>query len=208
MLRQKLSSLYFILHWEIHFFLSLPQFLLWSVPVVVPFYFSFVTGRNCGQGNIFTPVCHSVHRGGVLPQCMLGYHPPPRDQADTPPPGSETTTPHPPGTRQTPTGPGIPPRIRHHPPPGTRQTPQIRHHPSPRSDTTPPPGSDTTPPPGPGRPPPGTRQTPQDQADPPPPEADSSIRSMSGRYASYWNAFLLKMLTMPVSYCSQFSFFW
>ena len=22
--------------------------------------------RSCGQGNIFTPVCHSVHRGGVL----------------------------------------------------------------------------------------------------------------------------------------------
>ena len=52
-----------------------------------------------------------------------------------------------------------------------------------------------------------TRQTPPDQADPPPDqadthyppppgpgtpprEADSSIRSTSGRYASYWNAFL------------------
>ena len=63
-------------------------------------------------------------------------------------------------------------------------------------------------PPRPGRPPPRTRQTPlgpdipPDQADPPrtrppcpdqvdPPwEADASIRSMSGRYASYWNAFL------------------
>ena len=30
-----------------------------------------------GQGYIFTGVCDSVHRGG-LPQCMLGYHPPPR----------------------------------------------------------------------------------------------------------------------------------
>ena len=29
-----------------------------------------------GQGNIFTGVCESVHRGG-LPQCMLGYPPPP-----------------------------------------------------------------------------------------------------------------------------------
>ena len=28
-----------------------------------------------GQGNIFTGVCDSVHRGG-LPQCMLGYHTP------------------------------------------------------------------------------------------------------------------------------------
>ena len=56
-------------------------------------------------------------------------------------------------------------------------------------------------PPGPGRPPrtrqtpwdqadtPQTRQTPRDQADPPW-EADCSIRSTSGRYASYWNAFL------------------
>ena len=30
--------------------------------------------RSLGQGNIFTPVCYSVHRG--LPQCMMGYHPP------------------------------------------------------------------------------------------------------------------------------------
>ena len=37
-------------------------------------------------------------------------------------------------------------------------------------------------PPGPGRPPP-------DQGDPPR-EEDCSIRSMSGRYASYWNAIL------------------
>ena len=66
---------------------------------------------------------------------------------------------------------GYPPRIRHHHPP---------------SDTTPdqtPPGSDT--PPGPGRPP-RIRHHP-----PPPDQADSSIRSTSGRYASYWNAFLL-----------------
>ena len=46
--------------------------------------------------------------------------------------------------------------------------------------------------------PPGTRQTPpRDQADTPPAgrtpphrEEDCSLRSMSGRYASYWNAFL------------------
>ena len=38
-------------------------------------------------------------------------------------------------------------------------------------------------------------QTPQSRhplgTDPPPPGADSGIRSTSGRYASYWNAFLL-----------------
>ena len=79
---------------------------------------------------------------------------------------------------------------------------------------TPPPQTRQTPPCGPGRPPTWTRQTPRDQADtppnqadppdqadtpwtrqtpPPPPqtlEADFRIRSTSGRYASYWNAFL------------------
>ena len=34
-----------------------------------------------GQGNVFTDVCDSVHRGG-LPQCILGY--PPRDHAPPP----------------------------------------------------------------------------------------------------------------------------
>ena len=55
--------------------------------------------------------------GGVLPQCMLGYHPPP---------GADTTTPwsrhppraDPPGTR--------PPRSRHHPPPGPDSPPGSR----------------------------------------------------------------------------------
>ena len=77
----------------------------------------------------------------------------------------------------------------------------------PRPGTHHPPGAD---PPGPGRPPgtgrpPQNRQTPpptpSEQADPPgtsrhppphPREADSSIRSTSGRYASYWNAFLFR----------------
>ena len=101
-------------------------------------------------------------QGGVLPQCMLGYHPPgrppldqapprtrhlPWDQADTPPgPGRHT-----PRTRQTPPDQADSPR------PG-------RHHP----------------PPGPGR--------------PPPREADSRIRSTSGWYASYWNAFLFHIV--------------
>ena len=64
-------------------------------------------------------------------------------------------------------------------------------------DVMPPPDQAYTPP-GPGRPPldqadpPWTRQTPPDQTDPPR-EADSSIRSTSGRYASYWNAFLLEI---------------
>ena len=69
---------------------------------------------------------------------------------------------HPPGA-ETPPG-SRPPGSRH--PPGA-DTPRSRH--PPRADTPPradPPGADT------------------------PSEANCSIRSMSGRYASYWNAFL------------------
>ena len=36
------------------------------------------------KGNVFTPVCQSLCSQGGLPQCMLGYTPPPR--ADTPHP--------------------------------------------------------------------------------------------------------------------------
>ena len=35
---------------------------------------SIVTARkrSLGQGNIFTPVCHSVNRGGGIPACIAG----------------------------------------------------------------------------------------------------------------------------------------
>ena len=64
---------------------------------------------------------------------------------------------------------------------------------------TPPPGVDTTPPdqtpleqtPA-GADPPGADTPPREQT--PPREADCSIRSTSGRYASYWNAFLYILL--------------
>ena len=119
--------------------------------------------RSCDQGYVFTRVCDSVNRGGSLGRLPLGpgRHPP--DQADTPPrPGR-----HPPGTRQT--------------PPCTRQTPPGpgRHPPGPGRH-----------PPRPGRHPPDQADTPQTRQTPPPREEDCSIRSMSGRYASYWNAFL------------------
>ena len=39
--------------------------------------------RSCGQGNVFTRGCDSVHREG-LPQCMLGYHTPPPPEGGTP----------------------------------------------------------------------------------------------------------------------------
>ena len=56
---------------------------------------------------------------------------------------------------------------------GLRRTP-------PWDQGEPPPGTKENPP-GPGRPP-------RDQGESPPREEDCSIRSMSGRYASYWNA--------------------
>ena len=79
--------------------------------------------------------------------------------------------PYPPGPGRPPPGPGRPP--------GTRQTP---------------PGARQTHP-GPGRPPLGTGRPPLGTGRPPR-EADSSIRSTSGRYASYWNAFLFIIMLL------------
>ena len=126
----------------------------------------YLPQRICGQGYVFTHVCDSVNRG------VSGESPGPRR-----PPGTKE---NPPGTRHT--------------PPWTKENP-----PWDQGDT--PPGPRRTPP-GPGRPPlgprrnpPGTKEyPPRDQGEPPPQEEHCSIRSMSCRYASYWNAFLLKLL--------------
>ena len=70
-----------------------------------------------GQGNVFTGVYDSVHRGGCLPQCMLGYRTPPNQapQDQTPPVAATPQDQTPPKTRH-------PPRSKHHPqdqtPPG------------------------------------------------------------------------------------------
>ena len=158
------------------------MFLHVSVIVDVCEVYVYRPQRSCGQGNIFTPVCHSVHGGGFLPQCVMGCHPPtPPDQT---PPGSRP--PRPPRTRP-------PPReadssIRStihtgtHPtgmhscftcvshsvhrvggyldryPPGTRYTLRTRY-------------------------PPGTRYAPGSST-------CWEIPATSGRYAYYWNAFL------------------
>ena len=137
-----------------------------------------------GQGNIFTSVCQEFcpRGGGGLPQCMLGYtiHPPPGPARQTPPDQAD-----PPGTRQTPPGAGDPP-------PRTRQTPPDQADPptplgagdSPRDQADPPRS----------RRPPGA-------GNPPPREADCSIRSTSGRYASYWNAFLFVLNLFYIPLC-------
>ena len=80
--------------------------------------------------------------------------------------------------------PGADPRTRHTTPPQTRHTtPQTRHTTPPPDQTHHPPGPDTPPPH------PRTRHT-RPPGPGTPPKADSGIRSMSGWYASYWNAFL------------------
>ena len=58
-------------------------------------------------------------------------------------------------------------------------------------------------PPGPCTPP--GADTPPDQA--PPREADARIRSMSGRYASYWNAFLFCFF-FAIGKKSNFEYAW
>ena len=67
--------------------------------------------RSCGQGNIFTPVCHSVHRGG-----SASVH------AGIPPRADAPRSRHP--REQT------PPREQTHPlgadPPGSRHPPESR----------------------------------------------------------------------------------
>ena len=82
---------------------------------------------------------------------------------------------------------GRPPKDQAGPPPRTMQTHPRQGEPPPDQADTPPPRQGEPPrpgrPPRQGEPPHRTRQT-------PPREEDCSIRSMSGRYASYWNAFL------------------
>ena len=85
----------------------------------------------------------------------------------------------PPGTRQTPLGTRQTPPPDQGEPPRTRQTPPRKNPPPPCPDQ-----ADPTPTPDQADTPLGPRRT------PPPQEEDCSIRSMSGRYASYWNAFL------------------
>ena len=128
----------------------------------------------------------SVHAG--IPE-------PPRDQAE--PPRTRQT---PSQTRQTPLGPGRhppdqadPPRPGRYPldqadPSQTRQTAPGTSRQTPPNQADPPDQVDT---PLDQEDPPGTRQTPpRPGSSPPPREADCSIRSTSGRYTCYWNAFL------------------
>ena len=96
----------------------------WLIQAVYSNKHNYWLQGSCGQGNIFTPVCHSVHRGKGV------------SEADTPP-GSDTPPQvRPPG--QTPPRSDTP-RVRHAPwvrhgppgqmPPGTKYTPQTKYTP-------------------------------------------------------------------------------
>ena len=140
---------------------------------------------------IFLEVCvkNSVHMGGEY----LGRYPPdqvhpPWDQVH-PPPGPGT----PPRTRYTPQD-QVHPQDQIHPS-GTRYTPRTRYTPWDQVHLP----QDQVHPPRPGT------TTPQDQVQTPaqvPPHRDQDprssacweIRATSGRYASYWNAFLFSLL--------------
>ena len=92
--------------------------------------------RSCGQGNIFTPVCHSVHGGVCLSAC---WDTTPQEQtpslgADTPP-GSDTP-PRADPLEQTP--PWNRPPLGADTPPREQTSPSSRH---PLGADTPPPGS-------------------------------------------------------------------
>ena len=141
------------------------------------------------EGYIFTCVCHSVHSGGST---WAGTSPgpgAPQDQVHPHIPGTPSHTRFTPWDQVHPLGPGSPSRLGT--PPCTRYTPLDQVHPW---DQVHPPGPGTHPPLGPGTPP-GTRYTPDQvhprtQVHPPRSSACWEIRATSGRYASYWNAFL------------------
>ena len=120
--------------------------------------------QSLGQGNIFRPVCHSVHRGGVPGQVL-----PPRP--GTPPQAGTHTI----RTRYIPLGRYPPDQV----PPGPG-TPRTRYPP------------DQVHPLRPGTPPdqvhPQTR-FPQDQVHPQS-SACWEIQATSRWHVSYWNAFL------------------
>ena len=150
--------------------------------------------RSCGQGNIFTPVCHSFYsQGGGSASVHAGILPPsPRSRPpDADPPGADPPGADPPGADPPQSRPPWSRHPRDQTPPQSRplraDPPRSRH--PPRGD---PPWEQTPP----QEQTPSWEQTPLgadppwEQTPPPPQEADSSIRSTSGRYASYWNAFL------------------
>ena len=134
-------------------------------------------------------------------QTPLSRHPP---EQTSPTPWQQTplranTTPRQTPLEQTPPE-QTPPRA-DIPYPLAADTPQSKHHPQADPSGADPPRADT-----PWSRPPQSRHP---RADTPPPQkADSSIRSMSGRYASYWNAFLFSLSKTDLCRSSVWTMNW
>ena len=138
-------------------------FIVWYLTLKLQVLCNYRPKRSFGQGNIFTPVCHSFcSQGGrgvpdqaPTPGTRQVHSPwdqagtPPRDQAGTPPGARQVHPPRtrqvhpradtPPGTRQVPPTrdqAGTPPQTRQVHPPGSRHPPWDqagRHPPPPRT---------------------------------------------------------------------------
>ena len=134
-----------------------------------PDMFRLITGRNEVVATVIFLHLFVILFTGGCLPQCMLGYHPPQEQ--TPPPKQTNPRADTPGA-ETPLGADIPPRNRH------------------------PLGADTP-----------KEQTPPEQTPPeadiprcrPPWEADSGIRSMSGRYASYWNAFLFTMYPIHLS---------
>ena len=75
----------FPLHAGIHTLPLWTEFFIFPQPALRPLIMHLLlAATKLGQGNVFTGICDSVHRG-CLPQCMLGCHPlTPHPQEQTP----------------------------------------------------------------------------------------------------------------------------
>ena len=135
-------------------------------------FFQLATSRKCPPVSLLAAT--KLGQGNIFTSvCLSTGGGLPQCMLGCHPPGPGTPPPLP-GSRHPPPRPGTPPDQAH---PPWEQTPLDQTSPRPRSR---PPRPDKRPSPG---------------ADPPPPpKADCSIRLTSGRYASYWNAFLFNLL--------------
>ena len=143
---------------------------------------NIITGRKEVVAKVmFLLMSVILSTGGCLPQCMLGFHP--REQN---PLGADTPKEQTPPRVDTLLGADISPS-RQHPP---EQTPPRADTPTPREQTPQeqtPPGAYTPRADPPGSRPPRSRHPPPPEQTPPP-----GIWLISGRFASYWNAFLFE----------------
>ena len=90
MSKQKNFWKVFQLNWQM---MTSIGFTIWIKQLCLVWLHFYRPQRSCGQGNIFAPVCHSVHRGVVVSQKALRQTPPGSRHplgAGSPPPPEQT----------------------------------------------------------------------------------------------------------------------